>query len=476
MIYIKFWLTHSNKIALVNFTDLNSMQLDTKLIQKYNISGPRYTSYPTVLEFHQDFIEDSYIKALSSVKSKKLSIYIHIPFCRNICYYCACNKVITKDSKKAEVYVDYLIKEAKLVAKDCASKDVGQIHFGGGTPTFLSPNQLQTIIASLADIYNIDDDAEISIEVDPRTVNSSDLTFYKSIGFNRISIGVQDLDTKVQSAVNREHSYELVESLFAQAKQDGFESVNMDLIYGLPHQTTETFARTIAQVLKLAPNRIALYNYAHLPHRFKPQRRINAADLPSAEQKLAIFESTMNQLIEAGYVYIGMDHFALPNDSLNIAQRNGKLHRNFQGYTTHKDYQLVGLGVSSISKVGNCYSQNQTELSQYYQSLDDSKLPVWRGCTLNQDDELRRELIMSLICNFKLDIVNLESSYNFNFFDYFKTEIEQLDYFAQDGLINISDVSITVTDTGRYFIRNICMQFDRYMQEINQLQAFSKVI
>ncbi|NVJ65324.1 MAG: oxygen-independent coproporphyrinogen III oxidase [Gammaproteobacteria bacterium] len=452
------------------------MQIDTQLIEKYNISGPRYTSYPTALEFHQEFTTNSYLSALSSIEKQKLSIYIHIPFCRNICYYCACNKVITKDSQKADEYIQYLLKEAQLVAKHCASKDIGQIHFGGGTPTFLTSEQIQLILEKLTELFDIDDDAEISIEIDPRTVDRAKLGEFKKIGFNRLSIGVQDFDRKVQSAVNREHSFEMVDSLFVAARSHQFDSVNMDLIYGLPHQTTETFAKTIEQVLKLAPNRIALYNYAHLPHRFKPQRRINADDLPSAEQKIAIFEQTMNQLIEAGYVYIGMDHFALPDDSLNIAQQNGKLHRNFQGYTTHKNYQLVGLGVSSISKVANCYSQNKTDLPSYYQSLAEDKLPVWRGCILSQDDELRRDVIMSLICNFKLDIKAIESAYDISFAAYFKDELEQLNSFIDDGLVILSKEQILITESGRFFIRNICMQFDRYLQEINQLQAFSKVI
>ncbi len=452
------------------------MQINSKLIEKYNTSGPRYTSYPTALEFNQEFTSNGYLKALEELDDQTLSIYIHIPFCQNICYYCACNKVITKDTNKANEYIHYLLKEAELVAKAVPGKKVGQIHFGGGTPTFLSNQQIQTILDSLAELFEINTSAEISIEIDPRTAKDSSLEFFKSIGINRLSIGVQDFNPKVQAAVNREHSFELVNNLFSQAKDNHYQSINMDLIYGLPHQSTESFAKTIEQVIQLTPDRVALYNYAHLPHRFKPQRRINAADLPSAEQKIAIFEATLNQLTEAGYVYIGMDHFALPNDPLNRAQQEGKLHRNFQGYTTHKDYQLIGFGVSSISKVGHCYSQNKTDLKSYYQSLDGSTLPVWRGCELNSDDELRREVIMNLICNFKLDISAIEKQFAINFTQYFAHELSQLESFIHDGLVNVNKEAIKVNQTGRYFIRNICMIFDHYLQELSQIQAYSKVI
>lgn len=452
------------------------MQLKSELIEKYNISGPRYTSYPTALEFSAKFDPSNYIEALSNAGDQTLSIYLHIPFCKNICYYCACNKVITKNTEKANQYIDYLLKEMHLLANASSSKELGQIHFGGGTPTFLTNDQIKSILNKLAELFNLREDAEISLEVDPRTVDKERLVELKKLGVNRISIGVQDFTPKVQIAVNREHSYETISDLVTQARASEYQSVNMDLIYGLPHQTTENFAKTIEQVIALKPDRIALYSYAHLPHRFKPQRRINKDDLPSAEQKLVIFDNTLKLLTSAGYVYIGMDHFALPDDSLNIAQRNGELHRNFQGYTTHKDYQLIGIGVSSISKVGNCYSQNQVNLTDYYQALDNNELPVWRGCQLTNDDELRRDVIMSLICNFSLNITEIESKFEITFSKYFSNEILQLKNFIDDGLVEVVPSRITITATGRFFIRNICMTFDSYLQELSQIQSYSKVI
>ncbi len=452
------------------------MQLSSKLIQKYNVSGPRYTSYPTALEFNNDFTAKQYLQALSGTQHKTLSLYIHIPFCSNICYYCACNKVITKDKSKADEYIHYLLKEAEMVAANSHSTKLGQIHFGGGTPTFLNVQQLAQIMDNLAKLFEISEDAEISIELDPRTLEPAELIQLYDMGFNRISIGIQDFDSKVQKAINRQNDFQSVSKLVKQARGSYFDSINMDLIYGLPHQTTETFSATVGKIVELKPERIALYNYAHLPHRFKPQRKINSADLPSPEQKIAIFEQTMNQLIDAGYVYIGMDHFALPDDGLNIAQTKGKLHRNFQGYTTHKDHELVGIGVSSISNVNNRYSQNVTDLPSYYQMLKSNQLPIWRGCQLSDDDVLRRDVIMELICNFKLDIAEIEKNYCINFNSYFKFELNQLQEFIYDNLISINQKSISVTENGRYFIRNICMIFDSYLKEINQLQAYSRVI
>ncbi|WP_251358168.1 oxygen-independent coproporphyrinogen III oxidase [Kangiella sp. TOML190] len=464
------------------------MPIDSKLLEKYNGSGPRYTSYPTALEFDPNFSPSKYLDALQATEGKTLSLYIHIPFCRNICYYCACNKIITKDSSKADTYIEYLLKEAELIATALNSKQVGQIHFGGGSPTFLSQTQLTTVMNHLSQLFDLNADAEIAIEIDPRTVNAEDIIFYRSIGFNRLSIGVQDLNPQVQVAVNRQHSFDEVAALVRTAKAQQFQSLNIDLITGLPRQTKESVAKTISQIIQLAPDRIAIYNYAHLPHRFKPQRRIHSNELPSAEQKMAIFDLAKNQLIEAGYVYIGMDHFAREKDSLTIAQQRGQLNRNFQGYTTHKDYQLVGLGVSSISKVGDCYSQNLVELNDYYQALDQvpientitenaqASLPIWRGYHLDFDDNVRQAVIMSLIANFTLDKTAIEQQFSIDFDRYFESELIQLAGFADDGLIELSPEQILVTPVGRFFIRTICMQFDRYLQELSQLQAYSKVI
>lgn len=449
-----------------------------ELVEKYNIAGPRYTSYPTALQFSDDFGVEDFKKTLkTSNVGKPLSLYLHIPFCENICYYCACNKVITKDKSKADRYLVALIKEAEMIAPYVKGRKVTQIHWGGGTPTFLSNEQIEGLVNKLRELFEFDDDnGEFSIEIDPRSVDNKTMGSLAQAGFNRLSMGVQDFNPEVQKAVNRIQPEEDTRHLLLQARRHGFDSINIDLIYGLPHQTVDSFNETIDKIITMAPDRLSVFNYAHLPHRFKPQRRINAYDLPSPQEKLRILESAIKKLTEAGYVYIGMDHFALPHDELTQAQERGDLHRNFQGYTTHAECDLVGLGVSSISQVGNSYSQSMRGLDEYYERVEAGELAVWRGCYLEDDDLLRREVIMQLICHFKLDFSDIEKTFNINFKEYFADELESLVRFEEDGLLNLTDTGIQVNDAGRLLIRNICMAFDAYFKEVNIIPTYSKAI
>lgn len=447
-----------------------------ELIVKYNVSGPRYTSYPTALQFTDEFDQSTFIKAIAKPSDKNLSLYIHIPFCSNICYYCACNKVITKDSCRSVQYLDYLKKEIELIAKVISNKKIQQLHFGGGTPTFLENSQIESVLNELSKHFELVSKAELSIEIDPRTVQTGRLRELARMGFNRISIGVQDFNPKVQVAINRVQDEAQIEALLATARDLKISSINMDLIYGLPFQTAGSFAKTIERVIELKPDRISMFNYAHLPHRFKPQRRINEHDLPAASEKIAIFTHSLTQLTEAGYIFIGMDHFALPSDPLALAQNAGTLHRNFQGYTPHADSDTLALGVSGISNINNAYSQNHTTLDNYYSELDKGSLPIWRGYCSNHDDILRKEVIMSLICNFYLDIDAIEKRYQLVFFDYFDFEQSELKALSEQGLIEFSKNKIKVTKPGKLFIRNICMVFDKFLQEFSNISSYSKVI
>lgn len=453
------------------------LEWDEQLLKKYNVSGPRYTSYPTALEFSDDYQLSDYIACLSQVSSDKpLSLYIHVPFCKNICYYCACNKVITKDAAKASRYVDYLIKEIGLVAKLLNAKTLRQIHWGGGTPTFLSLEQVTAIMQAIDDNFYVSKDAEISIEVDPRTLPLDDIASLARLGFNRMSVGIQDFDLKVQQSINRVQSFEMTRDIFIEARNCGFRSINSDLIYGLPHQTQISFEKTLKRMLAISPDRISVFNYAHLPHRFKPQRRILAEHLPSSAEKLAIFEFIIDRLQGQGYRYIGMDHFAKPEDELAVAQQNHCLHRNFQGYTTHGEYALIGVGVSSIGSIGGDYHQNVRDLPTYYEALDKDKLPSWRGATMSNDDKIRRSVIFELICHFFVDKKSIEKRYQIDFNQYFSYERSLLNDFEADALLVDNDNYIRISAKGRLFIRNICMMFDRYLNEMQTIQSYSKVI
>ncbi len=449
---------------------------DQSMIEKYNYSGPRYTSYPTALEFDDAFTEQNLLTAIENSKSDKLSLYIHIPFCAKLCYYCGCNKVITRHQHKADQYIEYLSQEIIKRAALFKHYSVTQMHWGGGTPTFLTPAQILTLTALIKANFNFADEGEYSIEVDPREIELSMLDTLKEAGFNRISIGVQDFNKQVQIAVNREQDEQFIFDLMAKAKAMGFVSTNIDLIYGLPHQTPETFAVTMQRVLDLSPDRLSVFNYAHLPARFAAQRKIKDEHMPSPKQKLEMLHQTIETLTGAGYQYIGMDHFAKPDDELAKLQREGRLHRNFQGYTTQEECDLLGLGVSSISQIGDCYAQNQKDIRPYYEAIDKEGHALWKGCSLNRDDEIRRVVIKQLICHFELDMAKIDEKLGINFETYFAEDLKLMQTFIDDKLVEIVDRQITISPTGRLLIRNICMCFDLYYRQKARQQQFSRVI
>lgn len=456
------------------------MKLDAALIRRYDSHGPRYTSYPTAVQFHSGFDEQSYrrVALLSNSTPRPLSIYVHVPFCARPCFYCGCNKIITRDPVHAEQYLQRLRREIELQgALFDRRRNVRQLHFGGGTPTYLTMAQLAGVFEQLGRHFNIDRSAgrEFSIEIDPRTLEEHTLRSLAELGFNRLSLGVQDFDPQVQRAVNRQQSPEQIEQCMVEARALGYRSVSFDLIYGLPLQTVESFGRTLDTVIRMRPDRIAAYGYAHMPRLFKAQRAIRPEQLPDAETRLQLLALTVERLTEAGYVYIGMDHFALPEDDLARAMRDGSLHRNFQGYSTHGDCDLIGLGVSAIGAVGNSYSQNRKDLSGYYASLDQGRLPVERGIALSVDDLLRREVIQRLMCQGELSMPEIESRYALDFSDYFANELAALETLAGDGLITSDAGTIRVTERGRALLRTIAMVFDAYLPRAASTQ-FSKVI
>lgn len=457
-----------------------AIEIPEALIRRFDSLGPRYTSYPTADRFAETFTAESYILYLEErsrlLNKPPLSLYIHIPFCASLCYYCACNKVITKDHGRSAKYLEYLAKELKLVTGHLHAREtLSQLHLGGGTPTFLSHAELRQLMHLLREHFDFTADAEISIEIDPRTVTTETLQLLAELGFNRTSLGVQDFNAEVQKAVHRIQPYEMVASTVADSRACGFQSINFDLIYGLPKQNLESFSQTLDQVIALSPARIALYNYAHLPTRFKPQRRIAEADLPSAEQRLQIFLMSIRRLLAEGYVYIGLDHFAKPDDSLALATLDGSLHRNFQGYTTRADCDLIALGLSAIGKVGASYGQNLRTLDEYYASLDKGILPVEKGYHLDVDDILRRQVIMSLMCSNTLNFKYLEMQYGISFPDYFADELQRLQDYAKEGIVLVDDVSISIPAKGRLFVRALAMVFDRYLSQQSGAR-YSKLI
>jgi oxygen-independent coproporphyrinogen-3 oxidase len=459
------------------------VQFDAPLVRKLSKPGPRYTSYPTADRFSDAFGYRDYLQAVAGLRTrgcaKPLSIYLHIPFCDTVCYYCACNKIVTKNRDKAAVYLSYLKREIDLQAMLFAGiNQVEQLHLGGGTPTYLTDAQMEDLMAHLRHRFQFasDEVGEYSIEVDPRTVSRERVHSLRRQGFNRISLGVQDYDEAVQRAVNRVQPEAETQAIIDAAREAGFRSVSIDLIYGLPKQTVMSIARTLEKVIEADPDRIAIYNYAHLPHLFKPQRRILDADLPGADAKLDMLGLCIRSLTEAGYVYIGMDHFAKPTDDLAIAQSQGRLHRNFQGYSTHADTDLVACGVSAIGAVGPSYSQNVKTLEAYYERIDNNELPIERGIGLTMDDALRRSLIQMLMCHFELPIGALEQAFPIVFAEYFAPELEKLRVLAGEGLLTISPDYLSVTLKGRLLIRNICMVFDRYLNEQPAVPRYSKTI
>ena len=451
------------------------------LLKRFDIPGPRYTSYPTADRFVEAFTEADYIQALEQRRAGSmalpLSLYVHIPFCESVCYYCACNKVITKHHEKASEYLRYLAREVELQVDHFGrGHSVSQLHLGGGTPTFLSDNELEDLMAMIRRNFVLAPGGEYSVEVDPRTVTPDRLRTLHRLGFNRLSFGVQDFDPAVQKAVHRIQPADQVFSLVAAAREIGFESLNVDLIYGLPLQTPESFARTLAQVGELRPDRIALYAYAHLPARFKPQRRIVSAELPSAADKLEMLSASLDAFHDQGYVYVGMDHFALPEDALAVAKRQGRLHRNFQGYSTHPDCDLIALGVSAIGRIGATYSQNAKTLEDYYDALDQGRLPIVRGLAVGRDDLVRRAIIMALMCQGEVDYESIELGHLIEFRSYFKRELEVLSDLQSHGLVTVSESGIRVTSAGWYLVRAIAMTFDRYLQVDQDRARFSKLI
>ncbi|MFY7866754.1 oxygen-independent coproporphyrinogen III oxidase [Roseateles sp.] len=460
------------------------VNINEDLLRRFDVSGPRYTSYPTADRFVEAFTAQQYEQALSQRASGSLvggatplSLYLHIPFCESVCYYCACNKVITKHHDKAAEYLAALITEMDLTLVHLGrGASVSQLHLGGGSPTFLSDAELTQLMQALRERFKVAAGAEVSIEVDPRTVTIERLKHLRELGFNRLSFGVQDFDPHVQKAVHRIQSFESVAALMAASRELGFESTNVDLIYGLPLQTPESFARTIEQVGALKPDRIALYGYAHLPQRFKPQRRIDATQLPPAGDKVVMLAAAIAGFQAHGYSYIGMDHFALSTDSLAVAKRQGRLHRNFQGYSTQPDCDLVALGVSAIGRVGACYSQNAKTLDEYYDALRQGQLPVNRGLALSRDDIVRRAVIMSLMCQGRFEFESIALAHLVEVKAYFKPELARMDELAQQGLVVVEPDAIQVTTMGWYFVRAVAMVFDRYLQADRSRERFSRII
>jgi oxygen-independent coproporphyrinogen-3 oxidase len=460
---------------------LDAIRWDAALIRRYDLSGPRYTSYPTAVQFHESVGSFDLLHALrdSRKAARPLSLYVHVPFCANICYYCGCNKVITKDRGRAQPYLERLHQEIERIAchLDRAHQRVEQLHFGGGTPTFLSHDELRHLMEKLRQQFHLldDDSGDYGIEIDPREADWSTMGLLRELGINRVSLGVQDLDPAVQRAVNRLQSLEETRAILDAARTLQFRSVNIDLIYGLPRQTPDGFARTVEEIIALQPDRLSVFNYAHLPERFKPQRRIEASDLPSAGHKLDMLQRSIEQLTAAGYRYIGMDHFALPDDELAVAQEDGSLQRNFQGYTTHGHCDLIGLGVSAISQIGDLYCQNDADLARYQQAIDGGQLATRRGLVCHTDDRIRRAVIQRLICEFHLDFDEVERRFGIIFPAYFAAVWPDLLRMANDGLIELDRGHIGILPAGRLLVRSVCMLFDRYLPQQNT-QRFSRVI
>jgi oxygen-independent coproporphyrinogen-3 oxidase len=462
---------------------LPALAFDADLLRRYDRPGPRYTSYPTAPQFDAGFGEEELRRAIQDSNGdpipRRLSLYVHVPFCLSPCFYCGCNRVITRDKGRADGYLTHLCREIAMIAPLFdRDREVIQLHFGGGTPNFLSPTQLRCTVEVLRRHFRFSDaqDRDISIELDPRTVLPQDLGELARAGFNRASLGVQDFDPAVQEAVNRIQGVEQTRAVVEACREHGFRSINIDLIYGLPNQTLDGFRRTLETVIAMRPDRLAVYSYAHLPDLFKAQRQLDARLLPDAETKLALLQLAIETLTAAGYVYIGMDHFALPDDELAQAQERGGLHRNFMGYTTHADSDLIGLGVSAISHIGTSFSQNPRDLPAWQTALDEGRLPVFRGMFLSEDDQLRADLIQRLMCQGEIPISALERRYGLDFAAYFADDLDRLRPLEADGLVRIGPDRIDVTARGRLLLRNIAMCFDHYLHRPAATPRFSRAI
>lgn len=452
------------------------IEWDQALIEKYNASGPRYTSYPTALDFHENWREADFIAAAARYPQRPLSLYLHIPFCHRLCYFCGCNKQITRQQHKAEAYLQTLIAEIRTRATLFADRSVRQMHWGGGTPTFLSDDQIARLMAELRQAFRFDPEAEISIEIDPREIALTTIDHLRQQGFNRLSMGIQDFDKTVQQRVNREQDEAFIFGLMARARACGFRSTSIDLIYGLPMQTPESFAFTLQRVLALSPDRLSVFNYAHLPALFAAQRKIKEAELPSPASKLAILQQSIATLTANGYRFIGMDHFSRPEDELAQAQQRGELHRNFQGYTTQGGCDLLGMGVSAISMMGDSYGQNEKEIKRWSQRIEAEGTAMWRGLNLTWDDRLRRDVIKQLICNFSLDLTVLAQRWSIDAEAYFATELGLLAPMIADGLLLRTPHGLVVCGKGRLLIRNICMCFDVRLRHKARQPYGSRVI
>ncbi len=454
--------------------------IDFEKFSKYSKPGPRYTSYPTAVEFNEKFDFNSYVKELERQdKNRALSLYFHLPFCRSACYFCGCNVVYTSKEEKKERYIDYLEKEIEILSKFLDTKrEVIQLHFGGGTPTFFNEKQLERVLDIIYSYFsNFSKEAEISCEIDPRFLTKEQMALLAKRGFNRISFGVQDFDFKVQEAVHRIQSFEVTKNAVDLAREYGMESVNIDLIYGLPYQSLESFKKTLDDVLKLNPDRLAVFNYAHVPWMKKTMRKIDETTLPKPSVKLEILKYTIDFFTSNGYKMIGMDHFAKPDDELFKAIEKGELHRNFQGYTTKGGADLLGIGLTSIGEGEDYYVQNHKEMREYEAALDRGELPVYRGIKLNRDDLIRKAVIMELMANFKLNISKIEKDFSINFKDYFKDALKELEEFEKEDLVSINDKEIRVSETGTMLIRNIVMPFDAYLKKIpEKKRVFSKTV
>ena len=460
------------------------VKFNTDLIKRYDVAGPRYTSYPTAVQFIEGFDANAYRRYTTASNNelipKPLSLYVHLPFCHSLCYYCGCTKKVTRHPEQGVRYLELLDREIEMQGKLFDDdREVEQLHFGGGTPTFHTDEEMSALMAQLGRHFALSDsdNREYSIEVDPRTVGNDRLAKLAELGFNRISLGVQDIDPKVQEAVNRIQDPQASLDMVEGSRKLGFNSVSIDLIYGLPHQTSDSFGKTIDTVVSVKPDRLAVYNYAHMPHVFRAQRMINADDIPSPGTKLELMELTIRKLTAAGYVYIGMDHFALPEDELTIAQKEGHLQRNFQGYSTRRQCDLVGLGVSAIGKVGDCYAQNQKDIPSWQNAVSEGRLPIWRGVSLTTEDRLRRGIIESIMCHGEVHFDQFEANFDIDFNDHFALELGNLHQLEKDGLLKMAEAGFRATPEGRLLLRAIAMNFDEYLQtKQSSVPRFSRVI
>jgi oxygen-independent coproporphyrinogen III oxidase len=456
-------------------------EINLDLIKKYDKPGPRYTSYPTAPHFNNSFTPDKYldeiIRTNNEANPPDLSLYYHIPFCDTLCYFCGCNMIITHNRSRIQEYIKYLKNEIDLLRSYLSpDRKVVQLHWGGGTPTHLNPDEISDLISYITKNFKLDLNIEQGCEIDPRELTKAHLEALRSGGFNRISMGIQDFNDKVQKAVNRIQPEEMTRQVVSWVRKLGFQSINLDLMYGLPFQTLETFAKTVDAIIDISPDRIAVFNYAHVPWMKKHMELIHPEDLPAPEEKLQIFKMTIEKLTNAGYVFIGMDHFAKPNDELAIALREKKLYRNFQGYSTHAGTDLYGMGITSISQIGKSYSQNVKKEKEYFSALDDGTIPIERGYYLSDDDILRRHVITKVMCDFELDFDSIDKKFNIEFEKYFSNGLEGMADFVYDGLVEIKNRRLTVTQMGRLLIRNIAMNFDGYIERKEDKARYSRTV